>query len=135
MVKTWLGILLTLLMGVELSAQVVRNPGWQRRPIRDSNPESLEWGLEAAAHLMRRAGFSASPAELSQIVEQGLETTLDQLINFEQVDDSALELSLAGQNSRWCGPIRTISFALTTMSLSAGGSIRCCTAGANWLKR
>jgi len=98
MLKTWLGILLTLLIGVELSAQVVRNPGWQRRPIRDSNPEPLEWGLEAAAHLMRRAGFSASPAELKQIVEQGLETTLDQLIDFEQVDDSMLEQSLAAQN-------------------------------------
>ena len=97
MIRIWISILV-LLMGVDLSAQVVRNSGWMRRPIRNPSPEPLEWGLEAAAHLMRRAGFSASPEELNQIVQQGLEATLDQLIDFEQVDDSAMELSLAALN-------------------------------------
>ena len=60
MIRIWISILV-LLMGVDLSAQVVRNSGWMRRPIRNPSPEPLEWGLEAAAHLMRRAGFSASP--------------------------------------------------------------------------
>src|SRR5262245_61120810 len=39
-----------------------------------------------AAHLLRRAGFGASPAEVSQAVDQGLEVTVDALLadNAEQ---------------------------------------------------
>jgi uncharacterized protein (DUF1800 family) len=37
--------------------------------------------LALLAHLMRRAGFGASPDELDQLVEQGYENTVEQLIN------------------------------------------------------
>ena len=56
---------------------------------------ALEWGHPAAAHLMRRAGFSTAPRDLGKIVEQGRETALDQLLDFETVDDSEMETALA----------------------------------------
>src|SRR5581483_9658550 len=40
------------------------------------------------SHLLRRAGFGASPAELDQYVALGYQGTLDRLLNFEQVPDS-----------------------------------------------
>ena len=57
-------------------------------------PEPLQWGPAAAAHLMRRAGFSASPAEIERIVQQGFQATLDELLDFETVDNSAMEQGL-----------------------------------------
>lgn len=40
---------------------------------------------EKIAHLMRRAAFGARPDEIEQLVKQGLEATVDQLVNYEQV--------------------------------------------------
>ncbi len=53
------------------------------------------WDIMAAAHLMRRAGFSAPPRELERLVSLGFSATLDDLLNFETVDDSEMEDGLA----------------------------------------
>ncbi|HSR50063.1 MAG TPA: DUF1800 domain-containing protein [Acidobacteriota bacterium] len=53
--------------------------------------EFRQWDRQTAAHLMRRAGFSASLQEIDRLVEQGFPATLDELLNYEQVDDSELE--------------------------------------------
>lgn len=39
------------------------------------------------AHLMRRAAFGATPADINARVTQGLETTVDELVNYEQVTE------------------------------------------------
>ena len=61
------------------------------RPSPNQEGPAIEWNLKTAAHLMRRAGFSASPEELERLLEQGIETTLNQLLHPELVDDSLVE--------------------------------------------
>ena len=55
---------------------------------------SITWDREAAAHLARRAGFGATPAELDSWVAAGLDATVDRLVNYGAVDNSALENDL-----------------------------------------
>lgn len=50
------------------------------------------------AHLLRRAGFAARPEEIEAGVAQGLQATVDQLVNFESVPDN-LPLPPAGLNT------------------------------------
>ena len=50
------------------------------------------------SHLLWRAGFGASPVELARFREMGLQATIDHLVDFEGVDDSALEERLAAQD-------------------------------------
>src|SRR5262249_5420847 len=57
-------------------------------------PMSINWDRAAAAHLARRAGFGATPAELDSYVQAGLEATVDRFVNYEAVDNSALETQL-----------------------------------------
>lgn len=45
-------------------------------------------------HLLRRAGFSASPEELAHYQKLGYEDTLEELLHPERVDDSELEKKL-----------------------------------------
>jgi uncharacterized protein (DUF1800 family) len=42
---------------------------------------------EKIAHLMRRAAFGATPAEINARVSQGIEATVDELVNHEQVTE------------------------------------------------
>ena len=57
----------------------------------------VPWDKQTAAHFARRAGFSASPEELTRYVEQGFEATLDEYLNFEAVENGAAEAALAAQ--------------------------------------
>ena len=47
-------------------------------------------------HLLRRAGFGASAQEMKEYRKLGLDSTIDYLIEYEKVDDSALEERLQG---------------------------------------
>ncbi|MCA1644136.1 MAG: DUF1800 domain-containing protein [Chloroflexi bacterium] len=47
------------------------------------------------AHLLRRAGFGATEAELDQYTALGFDGALDRLLSPEQVDDSAIDQQLA----------------------------------------
>ena len=49
------------------------------------------------SHLVWRAGFGASPPELERFRAMGLQKTIDHLVDFETVDDSALERRLDSQ--------------------------------------
>ncbi len=55
------------------------------------------WDRATAAHLLRRAGFSAPPKELDRVVAQGFTATIDELTNFEAVDDFEMEAGLAAE--------------------------------------
>ncbi|MEK6288571.1 MAG: DUF1800 domain-containing protein [Acidobacteriota bacterium] len=46
---------------------------------------------DAAAHLLRRMGFGGSPAEIDDITSRGREGAVDLLINYEQIDNRAME--------------------------------------------
>ena len=54
-----------------------------------------DWNEAAAAHLARRAGFGARPAELSRLVELGPEASVAAFVDFPEVDQD-LEAKLAG---------------------------------------
>ena len=100
--RGWIVIMLGLLFLSHLGAQVRSREGWRYpsryRGVPRATP--LQWGHPAAAHLMRRAGFSAAPRDLSRIVEQGLDATLDELLDFESVDDSEMETAPEGEGFR-----------------------------------
>ena len=42
---------------------------------------------EKTAHLMRRAAFGARPDEIDNKVKQGLEATVEELVNYEQIEE------------------------------------------------
>jgi uncharacterized protein (DUF1800 family) len=46
------------------------------------------WNYAAAAHLLNRAGFGGSPAEIDKLAALGPEKAVDSLINFETVPDT-----------------------------------------------
>ena len=56
---------------------------------------ALESSRSQVAHLLRRAGFGATEAELDQYTALGFAGALDRLLNPEQVDDSATDQLLA----------------------------------------
>jgi uncharacterized protein (DUF1800 family) len=57
---------------------------------------SIRWDREAAAHLARRAGFGVTPTELDGFVSMGADAAVDQIVNYDGIDNSALETALAG---------------------------------------
>jgi uncharacterized protein (DUF1800 family) len=59
---------------------------------------AIEWNYRNAAHLLRRAGFGGTTEEINKLVSLGLEASVDSLLNFEQVDDSALDTVLTKYN-------------------------------------
>lgn len=68
-------------------------------PSRDSRAYPLvAWDEKTAAHLMRRAAFSASPARIREVVTQGFSATLSRLLHPQLVDDSEMEGALAAKN-------------------------------------
>ncbi|MGH9456518.1 MAG: DUF1800 domain-containing protein [Thermoanaerobaculia bacterium] len=56
----------------------------------------IDWNRRTAAHLYRRAGFGATTEELERAVAEGLEATVERLVDYEPVDNSALDRRLAG---------------------------------------
>ena len=67
---------------------------------------------EEGAHLLRRAGFGGTPQDIDDLVARGREGAVDYLINFTQIDNSALDSLLAssfdfsGQDDVTNGEIR-----------------------------
>src|SRR5579883_573513 len=49
-------------------------------------------------HLLRRAGFGATPQDLQTYAALGFEGAVDRLLNYQQVDDSAMENRLNALN-------------------------------------
>ena len=60
-------------------------------------PSPLTSERARISHLVWRAGFGASPAEIVRFRAMGLQATIDHLVDFDAVDDSALETRLASQ--------------------------------------
>ena len=56
---------------------------------------SAQWNYSAAAHLLNRAGFGGSPAEIEKLVKLGLDKAVDSFVEYEKIPDSAPELNWA----------------------------------------
>jgi uncharacterized protein (DUF1800 family) len=56
----------------------------------------LDTERSRVTHLLRRAGFGSTEAELDAYTALGFAGAVDRLLNYEQVDDSALEQRIAG---------------------------------------
>src|SRR6266404_7490115 len=67
---------------------------------------------EEGAHLLRRAGFGGTPEEIDNLSSRGREGAVDYLINFNQIDNTAMETLLAA------------SFDFSTQDAITNGELR-----------
>ena len=58
---------------------------------------SVNWTRDAAAHLLRRAGFGGTPAEIDSLYARGLEGAVSHLVDYESIDVSAYEATLSAK--------------------------------------
>ena len=59
---------------------------------------SVNWTRAAAAHLLRRAGFGGTPSEIDSLFARGHEGAVSSLVDYDAIDTSAYEASLAAKN-------------------------------------
>ena len=60
---------------------------------------SINWTRDAAAHLLRRAGFGGTPAEIDALYARGsVEAAVSFLVDYASIDTTAYEASLTGRN-------------------------------------
>jgi uncharacterized protein (DUF1800 family) len=59
--------------------------------------------FDAAAHLLRRMGFGGNPEEIEALAARGREGAVDYLINYNQVDNAALD-ALIQQSFKFSNP-------------------------------
>src|SRR5947209_7455706 len=59
---------------------------------------SIPWTRDAAAHLLRRAGFGGTPAEVDDFFGRGLEGAVSRLVDYDSIGLSAYEAALAAKN-------------------------------------
>jgi len=60
---------------------------------------SINWTRDAAAHLLRRAGFGGTPAEIDALYAKGsVEAAVSSLVDYTSIDMTAYEASLAAKN-------------------------------------
>ena len=48
---------------------------------------SDRWNPSAAAHLLNRAGFGGTPAEIKSLAERGADGAVDYLLDYEKIPD------------------------------------------------
>ncbi|HEY3170544.1 MAG TPA: DUF1800 domain-containing protein [Thermoanaerobaculia bacterium] len=59
---------------------------------------AVKWTRDAAAHLLRRAGFGGTPSEIDDLYGRGLEGAVSRLVDYEAIDLTAYEQGLAAKN-------------------------------------
>ncbi|HEY7268202.1 MAG TPA: DUF1800 domain-containing protein [Dehalococcoidia bacterium] len=96
--------------------------------LRSSEPPKLAAYDEHAAidnesvrisHLLRRAGFGASREEFARYKSMGLQATVDELVNYEAIDDSAVEAMVKDPavQRQGAGPVWLVRMANTKRPL------------------
>ena len=80
-----------------LSPVTAQNWGESRNRSVTREITPVVWNMQTAAHFARRAGFSISPEGLDRYVQQGFDTTLDEYLYYESLDDSEMEAALAAK--------------------------------------
>jgi uncharacterized protein (DUF1800 family) len=69
------------------------------RDLTHSYPSALSSERVRVAHLLRRAGFGTTPAELDRYAAMGTRAVTDQLINYERTSNAGLEAQLPALDS------------------------------------
>jgi uncharacterized protein (DUF1800 family) len=59
---------------------------------------TVNWTRDAAAHLLRRAGFGGTPSEIDALYARGLEGAVSSLVDYDSIDLTSYEASLAARN-------------------------------------
>jgi uncharacterized protein (DUF1800 family) len=59
---------------------------------------SIDWTRDAAAHLLRRAGFGGPPSEIDALYAKGFEGAVSSLVDYDAIDLTSYEASLAAKN-------------------------------------
>ena len=59
---------------------------------------SVDWTRDAAAHLLRRAGFGGTPSEIDDLYGRGLEGAVSYLVDYDSISLSAYEAALAAKS-------------------------------------
>ena len=82
-----LGGALLLAVGAAVVAAAGPGPaGW----VNDLTPiTAADWDYDKAAHLIERAGFGATPAEIERLAAMTPDAAVDELVNYTAVDNSA----------------------------------------------
>src|SRR5260370_33211697 len=57
---------------------------------------SISWDRDSTANSARRAGFGPTPAELDSYLQMGLDAPVDFFVNYDSVDNTAMEAGLFG---------------------------------------
>ena len=80
------GTLLAAVAVAVVTAAGAGPAGW----VNDLSPiAATDWDYDKAAHLIERAGFGATPAEVERLAAMTPEQAVDELVNFADVDNSA----------------------------------------------
>ena len=84
-VSLLVGGALLLAVGAAVVAAGSGPAGW----VNDLTPITVaDWDYDKAAHLMERAGFGATPAEIERLAAMTPDAAVDQLVNYGTVDNS-----------------------------------------------
>jgi uncharacterized protein (DUF1800 family) len=59
---------------------------------------AINWTRDAAAHLLRRAGFGGTPPEIDDLYSRGLQGAVGRLVDYEAIDIAAYEQALTAKN-------------------------------------
>ena len=80
------GLLLAVGAAVVAAAAGSGPAGW----VNDLTPITVaDWDYDKAAHLIERAGFGATPAEIERLAAMTPDAAVDELVNYTTVDNSA----------------------------------------------
>ena len=82
-------------------------------------PAPIDDPKRRAAHLLRRAGFGGTLAEIEAFATLSREAAADSLLNYETVDNSALDARLATRNFDVTNHTEAVRWWLTRMAYSA----------------
>ncbi|MFT5936499.1 MAG: hypothetical protein ACI85S_001563 [Pseudohongiellaceae bacterium] len=76
------------LLNAQQNGFIADNSLWQENlsAITDN-----DWNYSSASHLLERAGFGGTPAQISQLAAIGPTAAIQQLLNFDSVDNSHLQ--------------------------------------------
>jgi uncharacterized protein (DUF1800 family) len=58
---------------------------------------SVDWNRDAAAHLLRRAGFGGTPSEIDALAARGADGAVSSLVDYDAIDVTAYEGALAAR--------------------------------------
>jgi hypothetical protein len=71
-----------------------------------------KWNFTTAAHLLNRAGFGGSPAEIEALEKMGPESAVDHLVDYEKLPDET-------PDPAWAKPAAEFSFFLAMPTMTA----------------